>query len=201
MHPWRGTPLVRETHPKRDTPTNMHIPGEDNSPAETHIPEERYVPTEGEQHSLATTQTTKVTQKMGSPTNPQKESIKVIGKPPSSTNCTFNNPHPSGFPVKQPALHSTPKEMFSGLTLETFATGNQWLVASPAKQSLIKCHPDLFNGDVTMFHWWKRSFKAVVMDADVAADQEINCLRSYSNGEPQQLILGFHQSCDQNWKS
>ena len=130
---------------------------------------------------------------MGSPTNPQKESIKVIGKPPSSTNCTFNNPHPSGFPVKQPALHSTPKETFSGIPLETFATSNQWLVASPAKQSLTKCHPDLFNGDVTMFHWWKRSFKAIVMDADVAADQETNCLRSYSNGEPQQLIDNYRK--------
>ena len=44
-----------------------------------------------------------------------------------------------------------------------------------------------------MFHWWKRSFKAIVMDADVAADQETNCLRSYSNGEPQQLIDNYRK--------
>ena len=43
-----------------------------------------------------------------------------------------------------------------------------------------------------MFHWWKRSFKAIVMDADVAADQEINCLR-YSNGQPQQLIDNYRK--------
>ena len=157
------------------------------------LPKERYAPTEGGQHNLATTPTTKVTQKMGSPTKPQKESVKVIGKPPSSTHCTFNNPHPPGFSVKQPALHSTPKETFSSVPLETFAASNQRLVASLAKQSLPKCHPELFDGDVTMFHSWKRSFKAMVRDADVAADLEINYLRSYTNGEPQQLVDNYRK--------
>lgn len=44
-----------------------------------------------------------------------------------------------------------------------------------------------------MFHSLKRSFKALVRDADVAADQEINCLRSYINGEPQQLVDDYRK--------
>ena len=135
----------------------------------------------------------KVTQKMELPASPQEESVKVIGKPPTSTHHMFNYPHTSGFSVKQPALHSTPKETSSGIPLETFAASNQRLVASLAKQSLPQCHPDLFNGDVTMFHSWKKSFKAMVRDTDIAADQEINCLRNYTNGEPQQLVDNYRK--------
>ena len=156
-----------------------------NALAQKHSPEERHAPNEGRRRNLATTPTTKVNKNMASPTNPQRESVKVIGKPPPGTHYTFNYPHPSGFSVKQPALHSTPKEMSSGIPLETFAASNQQLVMSLAKQSLPKCHPDLFDGDVTMFQSWKRSFRAMIRDADVTADQKINYLRNYTNGEPQ----------------
>ena len=40
---------------------------------------------------------------------------------------------------------------------------------------------------------WKRSFKAMVRDADIATDQEINYLRSYANGEPQQLVHNYRK--------
>lgn len=192
--PGREHSLVKENTPKEGhTPANVYSHEEENALAETHIPEVRYTPTEGERRNLATAPTTKVTQNMASPTNPQREFVKVIGKPPPSTHYTFNYPHPSGFSVKQPALHSTPKETSSGIPLETFAASNQRLVASLAKQSLPKCHPDLFDGDVTMFHSWKRSFKAMVRDADVTADQEINYLRNYTNGEPQQLVDNYRK--------
>ena len=90
-------------------------------------------------------------------------------------------------------LFSTPREVYTGIPLETFATINQQIVASLAKQSLPKCHPDVFNGDVAMFHSWKRSFKAMVKDADVAADQELNYLRSYTSGNPQQLVDNYRK--------
>ena len=130
--------LVRENTPEEGhTPANMYTLEEENALAETHIPEERHAPTEGRRCNLATTPTTKVTQNMALPTNPQRESVKVIGKPPPSTHYMCNYPHPSGFSVKQPALHSTPKETSSGIPLETFTASNQQLVASLANQSLL----------------------------------------------------------------
>lgn len=124
--PGREHSLVKENTPKEGhTPANVYSHEEENALAETHIPEVRYTPTEGERRNLATAPTTKVTQNMASPTNPQREFVKVIGKPPPSTHYTFNYPHPSGFSVKQPALHSTPKETSSGIPLETFAASNQ----------------------------------------------------------------------------
>ena len=82
---------------------------------------------------------------------------------------------------------STPTEVFTNIPLETFAASNQQPVASLAKQSLPKCHPDVFNGDVAMFHSWNRSFKAMVRDADIAPEQELNYLRNFTSGDPQQL--------------
>ena len=61
----RNTPLQSHTCSKRDMPPPL--------------------PPESGRRNLATTPTTKVTQKMASPTNPPKQSVKVIGEPPSST--------------------------------------------------------------------------------------------------------------------
>ena len=44
-----------------------------------------------------------------------------------------------------------------------------------------------------MFHSWKQSFKAMVRDADIATDQEINYLRNYTNGEPQQQVENYRK--------
>ena len=108
-------PLVGENTPKEGhTPANVYTPEEENAPAETHISEERYAPNGRGRHTLATTPTTKVTQNMALPASPQEESVKVIGKPSPSTHYTFNYPHPSGFSVKQPALHSTPSKQWLG---------------------------------------------------------------------------------------
>ena len=90
-------------------------------------------------------------------------------------------------------LFSTQREVYTGIPLETFATTNQQIVASLAKQSLPKCPPDVFKGDVAMFNSWKRSFKAMVKDADVAADQELNYLRSYTSSNPQQLVDNYRK--------
>ena len=45
----------------------------------------------------------------------------------------------------------------SSVPLETCTASNRQLVATLAKQNLPKCHPDVFKGDVAMFHSWKRS--------------------------------------------
>ena len=44
-----------------------------------------------------------------------------------------------------------------------------------------------------MFHSWKRSFKAMVEDADIAANQELNYLRSYTSGDPHQLVDNYRK--------
>ena len=51
----------------------------------------------------------------------------------------------------------------------------------------------MFNWDVAMFHSWMRSFKAMVKDADMAADQELNYLRSYTSVDPQQLVDNYRK--------
>ncbi|KAK2558888.1 hypothetical protein P5673_018505 [Acropora cervicornis] len=53
-----------------------------------------------------------------------------------------------------------------------------------AKQNLPKCHPDEFKGDVAMLHSWKRSFKAMIRDADIAPEQELNFLRRFTRMQP-----------------
>ena len=117
---------------------------------------------------------------------------------PKGGHYALNYSNPPRFSSRQPVLYSTQREVCTGIPLETFAATNQQLVASLAKQSLPKCHPDVFNGDVAMFHSWKRSFKAMVKGAHVAADQELNYLRSYPSGNRQQLVDNYrirHQGC------
>ena len=122
---------------------------------------------------------------------------------PNAQREVFPNQHTNGLEQSTPAPHTlsyshpprftTPKEEFSRISLETFAASNQQLVATLAKQSLPKCHPDVFKGDVVMFHSWKRSFKAMVRDADIAPEQELNYLRSFTSGNPQELVDNYRK--------
>ena len=70
---------------------------------------------------------------------------------------------------------------------------NEQLVESLAKQSLPKCHPDLFTGDVTMFYDWKRAFKAMIRDMGISPEQVINYLYKYTSGEPRRLLNSFRK--------
>ena len=63
--------------------------------------------------------------------------------------------------------------------LNTVVTNKQ-LSASLAWQALPKCHPDMFNGDASLFYPWKTAFKAMLQDAEVSPKQEINYLRQYT---------------------
>ncbi|KAK3735590.1 hypothetical protein QZH41_003620 [Actinostola sp. cb2023] len=91
----------------------------------------------------------------------------------------------------RPLVTSTPREEYS--LLETFAVTNQRLVAGISRQNLPKCHPDTFSGDVTLFHPWKRSFKAMVADAEVSASQETNYLRNFTAGSAQEVVDNFRR--------
>ena len=106
---------------------------------------------------------------------------------------TSNYLNPQGFSSRQPVIYSTPKDVFTGIPLKTFTATNQQLVTRLTKKNLLKCHLHVFNGDVAMLHSWKRSFKVMVKDANIAADQELNYLRSYISGVPLQLVENYRK--------
>ena len=64
------------------------------------------------------------------------------------------------------------------------------LVESLAKQNLPKCHPDVFNGDATMFHPWKR---AMIRDTAISLEGELNYLYKYTTGDPRRVLDGFRK--------
>ena len=70
---------------------------------------------------------------------------------------------------------------------------NQQIVTGLAHQNLPKCHPDVFCGDPTLFHSWKRAFKAMITNVRVSSIQEINYLRSFTSGEPQKLVDNYQK--------
>jgi hypothetical protein len=78
------------------------------------------------------------------------------------------------------------------------AETNRQLSASLARQNLPKCHPDVFSGDFAMFHAWKKAFQAMIYDAEISPEQEINYLHKYTSGEPQKLIDNYRKRIDDN---
>ena len=57
--------------------------------------------------------------------------------------------------------------------IEGIAKTNEHVVASLARQNLPKCHPEVFEGDATLFHAWKKSFNAMIHDANLNPNQEM----------------------------
>ena len=78
------------------------------------------------------------------------------------------------------------------------AETNRQLSACLASQNLPKCHPDVFSGDFAMFHAWKKAFQAMIYDAEISPEQEINYLHKYTSGEPQKLIDNYRKRIDDN---
>ena len=66
-------------------------------------------------------------------------------------------------------------------------------MAGLARQNLPKCHPDTFSGDATLFHAWKGAFKAMISDADVLPEQELNYLRKFTSGDVQQVVDSYRK--------
>ena len=94
----------------------------------------------------------------------------------------------------QPFVASTPLRDETGTQLiDTLTSTNRQIVAGLARQSLPKCHPDTYGGDATLFHPWKKAFQAMIRDADVSAEQEINYIRSFTNGEVQRVVDNFRK--------
>ena len=64
---------------------------------------------------------------------------------------------------------------------EAITATNKQLITSLARQSLPKCHPDTF-GDAAM-----------MQDADIPPDQEVNYLRQYTKGDAQRLVDSYRK--------
>ena len=72
-------------------------------------------------------------------------------------------------------------------------TINKKVMESLARISLPKCHPDVYNGDVTMFHTWKNSFKGMIRDCHLSLEQEMNYMSIYTTDEPLKLVNTFRR--------
>ena len=71
---------------------------------------------------------------------------------------------------------------------------NEKLSESLARINLPKCHPDVYNGNVTMFHPWRSSFQGMIRDCHLSPEQEMNYLTIvYTSGEPQKLVNSFRR--------
>jgi len=97
-------------------------------------------------------------------------------------------------PLSRPFIASTPiRDITGSQIVEALTTTNQQIVSSIAKQNLPKCHPDTFNGDATLFHPWKKAFKAMLSETEVTPEQEINYLRKFTSGEVQRVVDNYRK--------
>jgi hypothetical protein len=104
------------------------------------------------------------------------------------------NGRPHQIPNAQPPTQFSQVGDATGSQLiESLTSANQQVVAGLARQNLPKCHPDIFGGDATLFHPWKRAFKAMIKDTSVTSEQEINYLRSFTRGEVQRVVDNFRK--------
>ena len=95
---------------------------------------------------------------------------------------------------RQPLISSTPlKDITGSQLIDSLAVANQKIVARLARHNLPKCQPDIFSGDLILFHPWKIAFKAMLLDADISPTQEINYLRSFTSGRPQRLVDNYRK--------
>ena len=180
----RFDPSVTENTPSLRV---AHSPGDESTP-EDNLHKSSHPTHSGHTHEMGYAQTdTEV-----SPRGTKRET--GLQKELTHAQHTLSNfrPPATSTPLVPPRLTAT-QEIPSSTLLETFTTSNRQLVASLARQSLPKCLPDVFKGDVAMFHSWKRSFKVVVRDADITPDQELNYLRSFTSGDPQELVDNYRK--------
>ena len=98
---------------------------------------------------------------------------------PSTNPASFKTSPPGKSVIgNTPFLGLRGTNPFASTPTDNLTTVNQRLVVTLARQNLPKCHPEIFTGDVTLFHLWKSAFRAMTKDANVSPDQEINYLRS-----------------------
>ncbi len=112
-----------------DTPIRAHTPLKIDTPLRVHTSLERNVPLlkdtpPGGGHIPIVNSTAKVIQKTLPSTIVPNELPKVNGEPPG-THYALNYSNPPRFSSRQPVLHSTPKDVYTGIPLETFTVTNQ----------------------------------------------------------------------------
>ena len=180
----RFDPSVTENTPSLRV---AHSPGDESTP-EDNLHKSSHPTHSGHTHEMGYAQTDTGV----SPRGTKRET--GLQKELTHAQHTLSNfrPPATSTPLVPPRLTAT-QEIPSSTLLETFTTSNRQLVASLARQSLPKCLPDVFKGDIAMFHSWKRSFKAMVRDADITPDQELNYLRSFTSGDPQELVDNYRK--------
>ena len=166
-----------------ETPERAEIPGIPNAPIE-----ER---TRSWVHSDHTSEGGRL-----SKSDIGQDRIPLTSKTPVTNivGTAFNLGPSSQRTLGQSFVASTPVRDETGTQLiETLTSANRQIVAGLARQNLPKCYPDTYSGDATLFHPWKKAFKAMIRDADVSAEQEINYLRSFTSGEVQRVVDNFRK--------
>ena len=129
------TPLKMDTRIRAHTPlkmgkpTRVHTPLKIDTPLRVLTSLERNVPLlkdtpPGGGHIPIVNSTAKVIQKTLPSTIVPNELPKVNGEPPG-THYALNYSNPPRFSSRQPVLHSTPKDVYTGILLETFTVTNQ----------------------------------------------------------------------------
>ncbi|XP_028512827.1 uncharacterized protein LOC114574445 [Exaiptasia diaphana] len=135
----------------------------------------------------------------GSPSNQHntQPTLKTASHRAHADKSIFDQFSPHALHTLRP-FESTPIRDATGTILEALTTTNQKIVSGIAKQNLPKCHPDTFNGDATLFHPWKKAFKAMLSDIDVTPDQAINYLRKFTSGEAQRVVDNYRKRQSSN---
>ena len=98
----------------------------------------------------------------------------------------------------QPIASTPYRDITNVQLIETLTSTNQQIVETLVRQTLPKCQPDIFSGDPTLFYPWQAAFKAMISDANVSPMQEMNYLRSFTKGDPQQLVDNFRKRVQNN---
>ena len=143
-------------------------------------------------------QETKTRNLIHQPVNLQLTHHKILS-PPNHVNITQDNiqPYtPRGIAGSQPIFRpppELPEVTVTSRCIENITQTNQQVATTPARQNLPKCHPDIFDGDATLFHPWKNSFKAMIRDASLNPSQEITYLCNYTKGKAQDLVDNFRK--------
>jgi hypothetical protein len=103
---------------------------------------------------------------------------------------------PKGFAGNPPIftpVPSIPSPTVFQECIEGIAKTNERVVASLARQNLPKCHPEVFEGDATLFQPWKKAFEAMIQDANLNPNQEMAYLRNYTKGKVRELVDNYRK--------
>ena len=115
----------------------------------------------------------------------QQQYTKVINPP------KYREVPPESCLLQNTPTHSPRTNLFPAMPNDNPTSINRKLAASLACQNLPKCHPEIFSGDLTLFHPWQSSFHAMIRDAEVSLAEELNYLRNYNKGKAQTILNSY----------